>query len=141
MSAADRLSDDYEPRWDKDYEYGLQGELYVKNIVESLAAGSIEVKTDAKALQTGRIYVEYQCKRLGRYMDSGIKTTEAEFWAYVIGDDTVVIMPTWRLRQAVGSLYRRSDFFRKELVRGSHPTKGVVVPLSSLFDELFRSAS
>jgi hypothetical protein len=137
-SAVDRLLPGYEPDFDIDYAIGKQGELYVANIADAISAGdgSIEVKTDELALKTKRIYVEYECLRFGNWEPSGIATTCADFWAFVIGSDTVIVMPTWRLK-ALARVYFRQEFFRKSCERGSHPTHGVVIPLENILLKLF----
>lgn len=138
MSAADRMLPSYEPDFDIDYAVGRQGELYVADIADAISAGdgSIEVKTDERALQTKRIYVEYECLRFGKWEPSGIKTTRATFWAFVIGSDTVIITPTNRLK-ALARVYSRHEFFRKSCQRGSHPTHGIVIPLENILLKLF----
>lgn len=137
----DRLSPGYEPRFDIDYALGHQGELYVQDIVRSLGTDRIEVKTDERAMQTGRVFVEYQCKKLGGWASSGIATTQAEFWAFVVGGDTIVVCPMWRLKDAARRVWKSQPGLRVECVRGSHPTRGVAIPLKWLFAELYKDAA
>ncbi len=123
MTTIDRLAEGYVPQFDIDAEYGRQGELLVLDIIQALKTGSVEVKTDARALDTGNVYVEYQCK--GR--PSGISTTQTEVWVFVVGDIALAV-PTERLRQLARHYYR--DETRRAARRvGSHPTRGVLVPL------------
>lgn len=138
MTAIDRMSDGYEPNFDIDLALGKQGELYVAHIVDAMAAGSIEVKTDEMAMKTGRVFVEYECKRFGGWAKSGIATTTAELWAFVIASDTVLVVPTVRLKAAVKRVYKLQPGLRKECIRGSHPTKGVTIPLADIFGHLFK---
>lgn len=143
MTAVDRMSDGYEPRFDLDYQVGQQGEMYVAQIADAIASGSatIEVKTDERASTTGRIFVEYECLHYGTWRKSGIASTEADLWAYVVGKDTVLVVPTWRLREVVRRVFHEQPNLRSQCVRGSHPTKGVLVPLADIFGRLFRVAS
>jgi hypothetical protein len=82
MTAMNRMSEGYEPRFDIDLEVGRQGELFVARIVDSIAASRHEVKTDEKALLTGNIFLEVQCLYRGRWERSGIARTEAEVWCH-----------------------------------------------------------
>lgn len=143
MTAADRLSPGYEPNFDIDLALGQQGELYVVDIIDSLvmANGRIEIKTDERSLDTGNLYVEYECRKFGGWQKSGIAVSAAEFWAFVIGGDTVLVAPAWRVKEAVRRLYKTGAYYRKECVRGSHPTRGVIIPLRRVFEELFGPAS
>ena len=128
--ATDRLADGYEPDFDIDYQVGHQAELFVKSLIDSLAAGRIEVKRDARAADTGNIYVETECKRMGVYRPSGIAATKADAWAFVLSDDLVVITTTTGLRRAMehGSI--------AGCPRGSHPTRGVLIRIPDLFQRL-----
>jgi hypothetical protein len=117
-----------EPRFDIDYEYGLQGELYVSDIRRAIEADRIEVKRDSRWSATGNVYVEFECK--GR--KSGIATTEAELWAFVLGDTNIaVFIPTATLKEFARRLHRAGRVAQE--TDGSHPTKGVLVPLPALF--------
>jgi hypothetical protein len=118
----DRLSDGYEPNFDIDYEVGRQGELFVTDLLGAMGSERIEVKTDAMAAKTGNVYIEVECR--GR--PSGIQTTAAEFWAFVLPGDLVVITRTVTVRElatraVLGGRIGRCD-------RGSHPTRGALIP-------------
>ena len=143
VSAVDRMAAGYEPSFDIDLKLGQQGELYVAEILASIETGNgeVEVKTDEKALTTGNVYVEYECKKFGGWQKSGISITGARFWAFVIGGDVVVFVPVERLKATARRLFHQSSYFQKECSRGSHPTKGVVIPLRTLFLELFKEAA
>jgi hypothetical protein len=129
-TAAERRSDSYQPDFDIDMKVGAQAELFVAHIIDSLSSsrGAVEVKYDAKFYDTGNVYVEYQCLRRGEWTKSGIATTKAAFWTFVLGMDTFCFtVATATLKSAV--LEKWPDpRCRKELTRGSHPTKGVVLP-------------
>jgi len=129
---ADRNSDGYEPRFDVDYEYGKQGELFVSKIMDSLGTDRIEVKRDARYADTGNVYVEFSCLRRGKWRPSGIATTEAEFWVFVLSDSACVAVTTAYLLDASRAAWKNNPKRRKEQQRGSHPTKGVVLEVAWL---------
>lgn len=139
--------DGYEPRFDLDLAYGQQGELLVADVAEAIANGMVEVKRDGRWASTGNLYVERRCRRAsGRYEPSGISTSSATLWAFVLGGSQVmVIIPTTLLRTYCEELwrspYRRRDGSRLYSVEerdGSHPTKGFKVPLDGFFAWLKR---
>ncbi len=135
MTSAQRLAEGYEPSFDIDYEVGRQGELFVSRVIDSLTGGSasIEVKTDERVAQTGRVYIEYACQRRGRYEWSGIATTRADLWAFVLPANVLIVAPV----ESVRALVRRRWQNRAECSRGSHPTRGVVVPVGLFVRELY----
>lgn len=131
----ERLATGYEPRFDIDAEYGRQGELFVSSIIDSLRSGSIEVKRDSRFAQTGNIYIEYECKsRSGEWRKSGIATSQAELWAFVLGDSsTVVFIPTASLKELALSFWRNPKY-RREETDGDCPSKGIIIPVVSLIE-------
>jgi hypothetical protein len=126
----------YEPRFDLDAEVGRQGELFVTNIKDALARGSAEVKTDREAARTGNLYVEYECLRRKGWTPSGIQVTQADVWVFVLRvDELALVVSTATLRDISRRLWRT---YRTECVRGSHPTKGVLVPIRLLIADQAR---
>ncbi len=135
----DRMAKGYEPRFDIDMAVGRQGEMFVARITEAIKSGaSIETKTDAAASKWGRVYLEYECMYGGEYRKSGIAATDAELWATVLEGDVLIVAPTWRFRYAANKAYK-SKPLRRELKRGSHPTRGVVIPIAALIDWLMEA--
>lgn len=126
-----RLEEGYVPQWDIDLEQGRQGELFIGHLIESFAAGRIEVKTDAKAGKTGRVFIEMECKG----WPSGILVSESEFWAIVLPGDFAIIAKTSAVRQIAETVRAQSGLVDGG-VRGSHPTKGAVVQLYRLLSLL-----
>ena len=117
-----------EPRWDVDWAIGRQGEMFVTDVIAALRDGAtVETKTDKRAADTGRLYIEYEC--LGK--PSGLRTTEAMIWAFVLGSGTLLFLPTDTLKRLARLAWRIPEF-RVECARGSHPTRGVLIPLASL---------
>lgn len=86
--------------FDLDLEFGQEGENFVK---ELLTGGkTVEVKRDRRWKETGNLYIETECYFTGRqaWASSGLTTTKAHYWAFVI-EDGILLMPTDALRYAV----------------------------------------
>lgn len=99
----------YDPslsHFDLDFARGAQGQLFVDNITKMLGDGSgrIEVKTDAWYVKSRRLFVELECQgRDGVWRLSGLNTTKALIWAYVLGKhELAIFIETEWLRKAVG---------------------------------------
>lgn len=85
--------------WDLDLRAGLAGESKVADL---LSLDTLEVKTDRRWHETGNIYVETECwiQASQSWEISGLRTTQATHWAYVL-EDCVIIVPTYRLKEAI----------------------------------------
>lgn len=87
--------------FDLDLEYGEAGELKLLSILNG--AKKVEVKTDRLSHLTGNVAIEFRCS--GR--QSGISTTEADYWAFVLMDGKVIIMvETDKLKKIARKNYR-----------------------------------
>lgn len=129
----DRAAEGYVPQFDIDAEVGRQGEMFIARVIQAIATASIEVKADVVAGRTGNLYVEFSCCRRGEWRPSGIATTSAELWAYALGSSQLaLVIPTNVLREAARERYRQGHI--RECSRGSHPTKGVVIPFAFLLN-------
>ena len=119
----------YQPDWDIDLKDGKYGESIVKELL-LLDDAEIEVKHDRLALMTGNVYVETHCRRRDGWHESGICTTKAKVWFFVLDADNriTVSVTTEELRRQVKRFYPRN---KREEKDGSHPTRGVVVPLAA----------
>ena len=81
-----------------DFRWDLKvGQLAERLLAEVLTDKTVEVKRDFKASQTGKVFVEF----FSRGKDSGIAKTEADFWAFVVGEETIIIVPTDKLKTLV----------------------------------------
>lgn len=71
-----------QPDWQKDLEFGLQGEKVISDFLNDISSGSFEVKTDR--YRNGRMVVETQQNpgASGNWIDSGINVTKAKWWVY-----------------------------------------------------------
>jgi len=84
--------------FNSDFRYDLKvGQLQEKWLAELLSSKKIEVKRDFKASRTGKVFVEFFC----RGKPSGISTTEAEFWAFILDGKTVILLPTEKVKSLV----------------------------------------
>ena len=128
---ADRHAEGYEPRYDIDSEVGRQGSFFVMDIIDALKGDRVEVKRDLKSQETGNIYLEYECKKRGRYVKSGLAITEADLWVFVLDHGDLALAVSTDLLKKMGRVaFTRGQ--KKECQRGSHPTRGVVIPISEL---------
>lgn len=118
-----------EPRFDLDYAAGRQQEMWVEGIRDSLAADSIEVKLDREFVETGNIFIEYACKGKNGWDDSGLAKTTSKLWIQVLVEgELALIVSTERLKEIARRYWDR----RAECKRGSHPTKGVLIPAAEI---------
>ena len=78
-------------KYNSDFRYDLRrGQDAEKWLGGILEADDIEVKRDFKAKKTKRLFIEYRC----RGKDSGIMTSEADYWAFVLEGGLVIMLPT-----------------------------------------------
>lgn len=118
-----RLSD-----WDIDLRYGQEGEVYVNNLLTS-PIETVEVKRDKKWIETGNLYIETQCWSdvLQTWYWSGLATSKASHWSFVL-EDSIVVVPTEKLIGVVEK-YGRA----KEMNRPEYSTKGYLITVEDLF--------
>ena len=129
----------YDPalsHFDLNSKRGSQGELFIADLRKALAENSatIEVKTDAWFVKSKRLYVEHECRgRDGTWRPSGIETTKARLWAFVMGAHPgALIVETEWLRRACRLSLEISPKNWTECIYGQNPTKGVYVYIEHL---------
>lgn len=111
-----------------DLEYGQLGEKFVSQLGSDV---SIEVKRDRKWYTTGNIFIEFSCS--GK--PSGIMSTEALYFAYLLSkDDIQIAMYMWLssgLRQAL-PLAKDANICR--VIKGGDrfAVEGYLVPLTNI---------
>ena len=112
--------------FNRDFRYDLKvGQMAESWLADVLQNRTIEIKRDFKASRTGRVFVEF----FSRGKPSGISTTEADFWAFIIDHETVIILPTERLKALVqeakdeGKVWKGGD---------SNTSEGVLIDLERL---------
>lgn len=108
-----------------DLNFGEEAEDWVKQVFTG--GYKVEVKCDRMAHKTGNIYIEVY----SRGKESGISTTEADYWLYIIENREVMFLaPTDKLRELCREYHALNGFTRG----GDNDTsKGVLIPINSLF--------
>lgn len=90
----------YEPDFDIDRDYGEEGEDTLRNVL-GLHGSRFEVKR--KRYADGNFYVELWQRPRRSERPSGLQTTRADYWAFVIEETGVIVLvPTARLRELRG---------------------------------------
>lgn len=110
--------------FDIDVLYGEEGENHVLSLLNGVT--KVEVKTDRMAHHTGNIAVEYA----SRGLPSGISTTKADYWAFVIGENkTVIFITTERLKELARFWYKAGS-----VVDGGDEktSKIILIPINQL---------
>jgi hypothetical protein len=114
---------DYNSDFSHDLEVGLIGE---RKLGEILDHSTIEVKTDFGTLKTGNVFVEYS----SRGKASGISRTKAQYYAFVLTNDIIVIVPTQYLKDKCRPYLNTN----RDVTGGdSETSKGVLLPIVDLF--------
>ena len=113
-------------KYNNDFKYDLEvgqvGEKYLGNILQSK---KIEVKTDLQAHKTGNIFIEYYSR--GR--PSGISTSEADFYAFILSNEKIVLIKTTELK----TICRRYINTKRDINGGdSNTSKGILLPIKEL---------
>ena len=111
--------------YNSDFKYDLElGQLGEQKLSEILHHKRIEVKTDLLTPKTGNVFIEYS----SRNKPSGIATTQAEYYAIVIGE-TIILKTTTELK----SIARKYLNTKRDVLGGDNNTsKGVLVPIVDL---------
>jgi hypothetical protein len=112
--------------FNNDFEYDLKvGQLGEKHLSNILSNKRIEVKTDFQATDTRNIFVEYE----SRNKKSGISTSKAEFYCFIISNEQLILIETKLLKEKC-----RVYFGSKRDIKGgdSNSSKGILLPLKEL---------
>lgn len=113
----------YAPGWDIDLEYGHEGEVRVAELL-GLSGKKIEVKHD-RHVHSPNIFLEtHQRTPSGYWRPSGVKTSTADYWVYVMGE-TFTVIPTGVLRLAI-ALYGGEE--NAVYIHHDIPTRGILIP-------------
>lgn len=123
-----------------DYRFDLdlrKGEIGEKLLASVLGGDTtIEVKRDFIVSTTGNIAIEYK----SRGKDSGIITSEAEWWAFVLSgphyeDEVIVLIRRKRLKALLDCLYRAGNM-RVDNGGDEGTSRIVLLPLGQLMRKM-----
>lgn len=121
------------PQWDNDLEYGQAGEAFICEVFPEIDDGRTEVKR--KRYIDDLFYVEYECRRADGWQPSGIATSTASMWAFVIADTGLaLVVPKVTVVEVARKVWNEKPSRHKQCVVGSHPTKGVLVSFQEFMD-------
>lgn len=113
-------------KYNNDFRYDLLVGQNAENFLgELLQSKKIEVKLDKLAHKTGFIFVEFE----SRSKPSGIATTQADYWCYIIDGRGAIIVSTETMKQKA----REAIKLRGEIRGGdSNTSRGVLVEIGGL---------
>ena len=113
--------------WDLDLRFGQEGEVFVNSLLTA-PIETVEVKRDRRWKETGNVYVETECWSdvLASWYASGISTTKASHWTWVL-EDAVITFPIETIRKAI-AMYG----VKREMNRSEYSTKGFTVTVNDL---------
>lgn len=118
--------------YNANFDIDLREGIIKEKEIESILRGTIEVKSDSWTRKTGNICVEYR----SRGKDSGIRTTEADWWLFNVLDskgliEYSILIPTLKLQQITEPLIAAG---RTKDVGDSNTSKSVLIPLDELLN-------
>jgi|TARA_R100001509_G_C4681309_1_gene153607 hypothetical protein len=112
--------------YNTDFRYDLElGQLGEKHLGKILDNEKVEVKTDYQASDTGNLFIEY----FSRGKESGIITTEATWFAFILSNHKIILISTKKLKQLC-----RPYLNTKRDVKGGddNTSQGILLPLKDL---------
>ena len=116
---------DFNSNFKYDLKLGNKGENLLYNIIK-LKGKTIEVKTDRDAIKnkcTGNVFVEY----MSRDKLSGISTTQAKWWAFVISNEQIILIETNKLKKLC-----KLKTLKRVSGGDNNTSKGILLPLKYL---------
>jgi len=120
---------EYNSDFQYDLKFGKEGETEIAKLLNN---SKIEVKRDKQTKQTGNVYIEYE----SRGKPSGIATTKADKWAYILQDGCILIIDTELLKKALRYLIK-ARLCVKDMPGGDNNTSlGVLVGVERLMEGL-----
>jgi len=118
---------DYNSDFQYDLKFGQEGETEIAALLNDC---NVEVKRDRQTQKTGNVYIEYE----SRGKASGIATTKADKWAYILQDGCILIVNTELLKKALRYLIK-ARLCVKGMPGGDNNTSlGVLVSLERLME-------
>lgn len=122
-----------ESRWDRDYAYGVQGELAIDDMLDQLARRQLTREDKRKRRLDAQLYIEVEQNPLdcGRWRPSGLATTDADVWTFRVGDQSIVfVFGVDVLKRAVE--HARYLNVAMHSVGGDNPTRGYLLPVERI---------
>lgn len=112
--------------YNNDFKHDLKiGQLGEKKLARLLNDKRVEVKTDFVAENTGNVFIEYE----SRNNPSGIATSDAEWYAFVLGTNNIIMIETEALKTKARKYIKTS----RDVVGGDNNTsRGILLPLKEL---------
>ena len=107
-----------------DLDFAEKAEDWAKEIFTG--GYKVEVKCDRLAWKTGNIFVEVY----SRGQKSGIATTQAHYWFFIIyGTSVSILISTERLKELAKRFYEPNN-----LVKGgdNNTSEGILIPLNQI---------
>lgn len=117
-----------EKNFDIDLRYGNNGEELVLSLLNG--GQKIEVKTDRMSHKTGNIAVEFRCR--GKL--SGIATSEADYWAFVLNDGKLTLFIKTESLRDIARLYYEKGYVKQG--GDDYASELIILPLKLLIDEI-----
>tara|TARA_R110000824_G_scaffold97789_1_gene233534 strand:+ start:501 stop:860 length:360 start_codon:yes stop_codon:yes gene_type:complete len=88
-----------------DFKYDLKfGQMSETKFHKMLSEKEIEVKSDKQSMDTGNVFIEFKSR--GKL--SGISTTQADYYAYYIDDETCITISVKTLKEKIKKLYKEN---------------------------------
>jgi len=112
--------------FNNDFKYDLKlGQVGEKYLAEVLQNKKIEVKTDFQATKTGNLFIEYESR--GKL--SGLATTQAEWYAFILSNEFMILIKTTELKDKCRPLLGTN----KDIRGGdSNTSKGILLPIKTI---------
>lgn len=115
--------------------YGQQGEAWVTDVLHHLATGAGAVEVKRKSRQDATFYVEIEALRGGEWQPSGLSTTLATVWFFVVNDTgCAAVFTTERLKDAVRRAHARGRH-RTVTESATQPTRGFLLSWGDILAE------
>jgi hypothetical protein len=109
-------------------------ELNAYEILQKIVDGKVEIKDHNKSMDTGNLFIEFKIdnKGDGKLVQSGLRTTEADYWLFNIGTGLIIVETNFlkhcfNNRKIFG--LRTADNSKYET---NHIGYGLLIPISRL---------
>jgi hypothetical protein len=118
--------------FDIDFSNGKAGE---DSIAHTLNISTVEVKRDLKWFDTNNLFIEYECFNItqGEYIPSGLKTTKATHYTFVLGD-TFVGIPTQQLKDLINKKFHNGTLRDVDCYIPPNQSRGYLVTIQDILE-------